>query len=225
MIDSGIATEKITLGLCGCATADVASQVQQGIAFGVTTFLLLPPFYFKDVDDTGLFDWFSRLFASVDLRAQFILYHIPQVTQVPLSFDLVVRLRKAFPDRVLAIKDSAGNWNETRIVLENGEIPVLVGDERLLHKAAALGGKGSITGMANLHPQRMRTLFETQVEDTALSAEVDMMVSVPVIPALKQAMVATTGEAGWGNVRAPLQPLKGRAQTAIAAMFAKEHSA
>lgn len=219
LIESGVAAEKMTLGLCGSAIGDVVAQVQQGVGFGITGFLLVPPFYFKGLDDAGLFDWHAQLFEASDPRARFILYHIPQVTQVALSFDLVTRLRAAFPDRILAIKDSAGQWDNTKALLDSGEIPVLVGDERLLHKAAAMGGAGSICGMANLYPQRMRTLFDTRTEDAALSADVELIVSVPVIPALKQAMVARTGNAGWGNVRAPLRALTGEAHAAVAARF------
>jgi 4-hydroxy-tetrahydrodipicolinate synthase len=76
-----------------------------------------------------------------------------------------------------------------------------------LHKAVALGAVGSICGMANLHPARMRTLFETGQEDTALSREVDLIVARPVIPALKLIMAKTTGHAGWERMRAPLAPL------------------
>ncbi|MGI9401081.1 MAG: dihydrodipicolinate synthase family protein [Rhizobiaceae bacterium] len=225
MIDSGITTNKIILGLCGSAIGDVTSQVQQGIEFGLSTFLLPPPFYFKEIDDAGLFEWFSRLFDSVDGRAQFVLYHIPQLTQVPLSIDLVTGLQEAFPERVLAIKDSAGNWEDTKQILEGGGIPVLVGDERLLHKAAALGGKGAISGMANLYPQRMRTVFDTQVEDRRLSEEVDRMISIPVIPALKQAMVDSIGIEAWANVRPPLQRLSSEDRAVIADLFTQEHSA
>ena len=219
MIDSGVPNEKITLGLCGSAIGDVVSQVQQGVGFGITRFLLLPPFYFKDLDDAGLFEWHAKLFEATDPKARFILYHIPQVTHVPLSLDLVKRLYATFPDRILAIKDSAGQWDNTLALLESGEIPVLVGDERLLHNAAAMGGAGSICGMANLYPRRMQTLFDTQVEDTALSSDVELIVSVPVIPALKQAMVAKTGNPSWSNIRAPLQALTGEARAVIAAKF------
>lgn len=219
LIDSGIPVERMTLGLCGSALGDVATQVQQGIEFGITGFLLLPPFYFKGLDDAGLFEWHAKLVQMTDSRARFILYHIPQVTQVPLSIDLVKRLYASFPDRVLAIKDSAGQWDHTKALLDSGGIPVLVGDERLLHKAAAMGGAGSICGMANLYPQRLRTLFDTQTEDAALSSDVDLIVSVPVIPALKQAMVSKTGDASWAIVRAPLQALTDEARAAIADRF------
>lgn len=222
VINSGITPLQMTLGLCGSAVADVAAQAAQGLAFGVTKFLLLPPFYFKGVDDVGLLNWHAKLFETTDQRAKFILYHIPQVTHIPLSLDLVLKLRRTFSGRVMAIKDSAGKWDDTRALLQSGKIPVLVGDERLLHKAAAMGAIGSICGMANLYPQRLRTLFDTHAEDTALSSEVDLIVSVPVIPALKQIMASRTGDVSWGNLRAPLQALSGQARASITEHFACE---
>lgn len=222
MVNSGISADAITLGLCGSAIADVLAQIRQGTALEIKQFLLLPPFYFKNLDDDGLFEWHSKLFENADPTARFILYHIPQITQVPLSYDLIMRLVAAFPDRVLAIKDSAGQWDNTRPLIESGKVPILVGDERLLHKAAALGAAGSICGMANLYPARMRTLFNTHIEDEALSREVDLIVSGPVIPALKLAMVAKTGNSDWQYLRAPLQPLTGEAKAAIITHFSTE---
>lgn len=219
MLGSGVARDQMTLGLCASAISDAATQVQQGVAMGINRFLLLPPFYFKGLDDDGLYDWHAQLFEMAQPSARFILYHIPQITQVPLSIDLVMRLHAGFPDRVVALKDSAGQWNDTRAVLESKEIPVLVGDERLLHRAAAMGGAGSICGMANIHPRRLRTLFDTHAEDPGLSSEVDLIVSHPVIPALKCAMVAMTGNADWANLRAPLRPLAPTAKAAIEARF------
>lgn len=219
-IACGIAPDAITLGISTSAVSDAAAQIKQGSDSGITKFLLLPPYYFKGVDDAGLFDWHKALFDVSDPSAKFILYHIPQVTQVPLSFDLIMRLKDAFPDRVFGVKDSAGQWDNTRQLLEGSGLPILVGDERLLHKAAALGAAGSICGMANLYPARMRTIFENHAEDADLSAKVDLILSVPVIPALKQAMVAMTGNPDWQYTRAPLQPLKAEARAAITDRFA-----
>ena len=222
MIASGVPKSVMTLGVCASAIADAVSQVEQGIVFGVTRFLLLPPFYFKGCEDQGLYDWHAQLFALADPRAKFILYHIPQVTQVPLSVELVLRLRANFPEKIMAIKDSAGQWDNTRALLDAGAIPVLVGDERLLHKAAAIGGAGSICGMANLHTERMVRLFDTHAEDAELSNMVSVIVSVPVIPALKQVMVAMTGDASWANLRAPFRTLSSADSAVIAAKFHAE---
>jgi 4-hydroxy-tetrahydrodipicolinate synthase len=219
LINSGIAADAITLGLCGSAISDVVLQTRQGAELGITKFLLVPPFYFKDLNDDGLFEWHAKLFELVDPSARFVLYHIPQITQVPFSYDLIMRLYATFPKRVLAIKDSAGQWDNTRPLLESGTVPILVGDERLLHKAAAMGAAGSICGMANLRPARMRTLFETRTEDVALSADVSLIVSLSVIPAMKQAMVVMSGNPDWGHLRAPLRPLNADDGAKITAKF------
>lgn len=219
LLDAGIGAEKMFIGLCATSLGDTLAQIDQALGFGIDTFLLLPPFYFPAPSDAGLRDWHETLFARADKRAKFILYHIPQITAVPLSFDLVTGLRSDFPERVVAIKDSSGNWANTEGLLRHGKIPVLVGDERLLHRALPLGAAGSICGMANLHPARLCALFDTAVEDVALSRQVDVVVSGPVIPALKVLMVHQTGNVGWANLRAPLAPL---GQDAAAALLAQD---
>lgn len=220
MIRAGVSPDVLTVGICASALSDAAAQIAQAREFDVTRFLLLPPFYFNDLDDEGLFEWHERLFETVDPAAQFILYHIPQLSQVPLSVDLILRLKTAHPNRVLAVKDSAGQWENTRALLDTRAIAVLVGDERLLHRAMPLGAAGSICGMANLHPDRLRTIFDTHAEDTELSKAVDLIVSGPVIPALKRAMVAATGNVDWGHLRAPLRPVSAQIGAALDGRFA-----
>lgn len=202
-----IDAQQITLGICGNSVGDAVSQVHQGLEFGVKHFLLLPPFYFPDPSDDGLFEWHARLFASVGKTAKFILYHIPQITNVSYSIELVERLNTTFPDRIAGIKDSSGDWDNAVQLLKLDSIPVLVGDERLLHRAANLGAAGSICGMSNLHPARMCRIFETQTEDRALSAQVDLILSQPVIPAIKVLMAHMKGSPEWEPVRPPLSPL------------------
>jgi len=177
----------------------------------------LPPFYFPAPDDTGLRAWHAALFAQADRRAKFILYHIPQITGVPLSFDLVTGLRGDFPERVVAIKDSSGNWENSERLLIWGGLPVLVGDERLLHRALALGAAGSICGMANLHSARLRALFDTGTEDLALTRQVDAVVAGPVVPAVKVLLAAQTGDPAWERVRPPLAPPGPGARAALLA--------
>lgn len=219
MINAGIPSKQIFAGICATSPGDALAQVDQAVAHGITTFLLLPPFYFPAPGDAGLRDWHAQVFAQADPQARFILYHIPQLSGVPLSFDLVMGLRATHPERVIAIKDSSGDWANTERMLKHGNIPVLVGDERLLHRAIPLGAAGSICGMSNLYPARLSALFATAQEDAALSREVDAVVAGPVVPALKALMVAQTGEAAWAHLRAPLSPLPDEARTALLACF------
>ncbi|WP_226781275.1 dihydrodipicolinate synthase family protein [Oceaniglobus trochenteri] len=208
---------RVVVGLCATSVGDVLAQVDQALEFGIQTFLLLPPFYFPAPGDAGLRTWHEDLFAQADTRAKFILYHIPQVTAVPLSFDLVTGLRRDFPERVVGIKDSSGSWDNAERLLKEGNLPVLVGDERLLHRAFPLGAAGSICGMANLHPARLRALFDTSTEDEALSREVGLVVSGPVIPALKILMARNSGNAAWERMRGPLAPLPDAAREKLLA--------
>ena len=129
------------------------------------------------------------------------------MTGVALSPQLVGRLAARFPDQLLAVKDSSGSWGNATDLLSLDAIPVLVGDERLLHRAVAMGGAGAITGMANLYPDRMHRIFSTATEDAVLSAEVTRIVAQPVIPMMKALLAQQTGEPGWVRVRAPLEPL------------------
>lgn len=206
--NGGISPDKIVLGICATAIPDAAAQVEQGLSFGIQDFLLLPPFYYKGSSDDGLYEWHSQLIATTAPSARFILYHIPQVTGVPLSLALVARLSAAFPDRLLAIKDSSGDWENARALLDQNSLPVLVGDERLLHRAAEIGCAGSITGMANLYPARLSRILKTSEVDVALSAQVDAVVSGAVIPALKVLVASAYGDPDWERVRPPLTPLE-----------------
>lgn len=215
LLAAGCPAEKIIVGVAANAVADAVSQVREGLDHGISSFLLLPPFYFKGLSDAGLVDWHMQVFARTDSAARFILYHIPQVSGVGLPVPVIARLADAAKGRVRAIKDSSGDWQNARALLDLGTVPVLVGDERILHKAVAEGASGAITGMANLYPARMARIVETADEDPALSEEVTRIVSVPVVAALKAVMSARTGDSGWNRLRAPLAPLDEKARATL----------
>ncbi len=200
--------EKIVLGICATSVADAAGQVAEGSERGVTRCLVLPLFYFKDVGDAGLCDWYENLLARTPPATKFILYNIPQFSGVALSPGLITHLVSHSPDRLIAVKDSSGDWDSTHSLLIGQELPVLVGDERHLHRAVALGGGGAISGFANLHPDRLKRVIETGVEDRLVVEEVERIVSAPVIPALKALLAVRSGELGWERPRPPLTLLE-----------------
>lgn len=215
LVDSGIPPEKILQTVYASALGEAKQQIQYAREFGVKRFLLVPPFYFKGCSDDGLFTWHADLLNDTPSDTKFVLYHIPQVTGVPLSPELILRLARGFRDRFIGVKDSSGDWENALKLLGLDAIPVLVGDERLLHKAIALGGAGAITGMANIYPERMLRLFETAVEDRELSADVSRIVEYPVIPTLKAILARDSDQTGWQRVRAPLEPICNETRNAL----------
>ena len=68
----------------------VANNVVQAGCGGV---LMLPPFYYKGVSDEGIYRYFASIADAVaDSRLRIYLYHIPPVSQVPISLALIERL-------------------------------------------------------------------------------------------------------------------------------------
>ena len=52
---------------------------------GVDTVVMLPPFYYKDVTDDGLFAGYSEVVQRIgDARLSVVLYHIPQMSAQPI---------------------------------------------------------------------------------------------------------------------------------------------
>ncbi len=206
-LSGSLSADRIVLGISAASVEDAAAHVRQGLAHGIRDFLLSAPFYYSAVDDDGLFAWHSQLIQATAAEARFVLYNIPQVTGVALSPALAGRLGASFPDRIQAIKDSSGDWATSSAFLSEGRLPVLIGDERLLHRALPLGCAGSISGMANLYPERMASVFSQAREDAALSRLVDRIVSGPVNAGLKVLLARDKNDPAWEAVRPPLSPL------------------
>jgi 4-hydroxy-tetrahydrodipicolinate synthase len=80
---------------------------------------MLPPFYYKDVTEEGLYRYFSEVVQRVgDARLKIYLYHIPPVAMVGITTGLVERLLAAYPNAIAGMKDSSGDWNNTKTFLD-----------------------------------------------------------------------------------------------------------
>lgn len=191
------------------AIGDAVAQIKTALSYDCRAILLPPPFYFKNVSEDGLFDWFSACFAHVgpDLR-DVILYHIPSVTEVPVPLTLVQRLKAAHPTVVYGVKDSGGDWNYSSALLaENPDLTILIGDERHLGRAVPLGAEGAISGTANLFPEILLPLIEKGRTDERVIKIVDEILRFPVTPAVKALLAHRTQRETWRRVASPLRPL------------------
>jgi 4-hydroxy-tetrahydrodipicolinate synthase len=222
---SGSAVDAARVTVCICATdlEQARAQADQALARGVRNLLLTPPFYFKGIDDQALYSWLASFIASLapnDVRI--ILYHIPQVTQVGLSLPLIRCLKERFGDTIFGIKDSSGDWGNSQTLLKFDDLAVLIGDERLLAKAAPLGGAGAISGMANLIAGLLAEIVQTGKQNNALCELVEEVVRHPVTPLVKALVGAVYDEAIWNNVRAPLSPAQPGVADDLAVMLKKQ---
>lgn len=222
MIAGEISPDQIIVTICASSIADAISQAYAALARGVKRLLVTPPFYFKPLSDVGLYTWFSSFAEAVSEQApSLILYHIPQVTQVPLSVSMVQHLKDAHGDLVFGVKDSSGDWDNTVELLKINDLAVLVGDERLLAKAANIGAAGAISGMANLFPGLMVKLVETGETNPMINEIVNDLVQHPVTPAIKALVGEMHNAPEWRRARTPLESTPEPVIAALGSLLAK----
>jgi 4-hydroxy-tetrahydrodipicolinate synthase len=197
----------------GCAALpDTITLTRHGVQSGCAACLVLPPFFWKDASDDGLYTSYARLIDAVgDARLRLYLYHIPQVSGVPLSVGLIARLAAAFPGIVAGVKDSAGDWNNTSALLARvPQLAIMVGHEPHLPKLMRAGGAGTICGVANVHPALVRALLSpdvTPADEGRMATFLDIAFRQPLLPGFKAIVAERTADPGWMAVRPPLVPL------------------
>src|SRR5271154_3660982 len=214
LIEAGVPPEKLMPGTGTCSTTEAASLTRHAVGHGCGGVLMLPPFYYKGVSDDGIFAFLSIVVdkvASSDLRVY--LYHIPPVAQVGYSLDLVGRFIAAYPENVVGLKDSSGDWSNTAALLERFPgFAVFPGSEVFLLEALRKGGAGCITASGNVNVPGIRKVYENwrgpQAED--LQAEITTLrkalQAYPMIPALKRIVAHFHDDLEWSAVRPPLVP-------------------
>jgi 4-hydroxy-tetrahydrodipicolinate synthase len=201
--------QQVLGGVTATSVSEAVDQARMLIDRDCRGVLLAPPFYFKNVTDEGLYRWFSQVCEKIGNRARDIfLYHIPSVTQAALSIGLIGRLKAAFPEVVVGVKDSGGDWTYTEQLLQkHGNLILLIGDERHLAAGIRLGAQGAISGLANVCPQRLLKMINLGEDDSPVVAMVDEILKFPVTPAVKALLAHRQNDPAWLNVRAPLVAL------------------
>ena len=216
LIASGIPAGRLMPGTGCTSLPETVLLTRHAVEAGCAGVLVLPPFFYKAVTDDGLFDYFTRLIERVDHPApRIVLYHIPQVAGVGLSVSLVRRLREAFPEAVVGIKDSSGDWTNTSALLGIEGLTVYPGTELLMPRAFAAGSTGCITATANVNAPALVHLADLLRDDpeageAAFEPVRQVRLAVqehPPIPAMKAVLARRTGDTRWRNVRPPLVAL------------------
>jgi 4-hydroxy-tetrahydrodipicolinate synthase len=227
LIDASVPASRMMPGTGCCALTDSVELTRHAVRRGAAGVLMLPPFYYKGVSDDGLFASYAEVIERVgDSRLRIYLYHIPPVSQVPISLALIERLLKAYPGTIAGIKDSSGDWNNTRAMLERFQpqgFDVFAGSENFLLATLRAGGAGCITATGNVHPGPIAQLSRTwqQADADAQQKRLDEVRATfskfPMIPALKAGIASFSGDPEWATVRPPLVKLDDRQIAALRA--------
>jgi 4-hydroxy-tetrahydrodipicolinate synthase len=215
LVAGGIPAETLIPGTGCAALPDTIELTRHALSLGVRGTLTLPPFYYKPLSEDGVFASFARLIEAVGSDAlDLYLYHIPQMSGVPITVGLIDRLMAEFPGVVTGLKDSSGDWDNTaRIIAAFPGIETYSASEALIVRNVAAGGAGCISASANVNVAGIMALIRGlgSAEEDALLASVSAIRSVyealPLIPAIKATVAARLGDPGYAIVRPPLVAL------------------
>lgn len=247
LIAAGIDPARMMPGTGCCSISETVTLTAHAVRHGCAGVLMLPPFYYKNVSEEGLYRYFCEVVQRVgDTRLRIYLYHIPPVAVVGITPGLVERLLKAYPTAIAGMKDSSGDWNNTRMFLDSfvtgssGGAPfdVFVGSESFLLENMRNGGAGTISATANVNPAAIYALFveardkarnrehaaslEDQQARLNIVREVFARKSWPsMIGALKQALAIYGNDPEWARVRPPLIGLTNEQARKLAAELEK----
>jgi len=169
LVAAGIDPSRMMPGTGCCSITETVALTADAVRHGCAGVLMLPPFYYKDVTEEGLLRYFSEVVQRVgDTRLKIYLYHIPPVAIVGITPKLVERLLKAYPNTIAGMKDSSGDWNNTKTFLDAfaetaraaRSFDVFVGSESFLLANMRHGGAGTISATANVNLAAIYELYE-----------------------------------------------------------------
>ena len=229
LVAAGIDPSRMMPGTGCCSVTETVELTAHAVKHGCAGVLMMPPFYYKNVSEEGLYRYFSEVVQRVgDTRLKIYLYHIPPVAIVGITPKLVERLLKAYPTAITGMKDSSGDWNNTKTFLDafaTDGFDVFVGSESFLLANMRDDGAGTISATANVNPAAIHKLYaESAVAPKAFGAvsadlerqqaRLNVVRAVfsnrkfpSMIAALKQAIAIYRNEPEWARVRPPLVEL------------------
>jgi len=217
LINAGVDPKVMIPGTGLTNLVDTARLTRHAVERGCLGAMILPAFYFKGVTDDGLFSYFSRLIEMVDHPdLRIYLYHIPQVSGVGLSIDLVRRLHDAYPETVVGIKDSSGDWENTKALLSIDGLITYPGAELPVIDAIRLGAPGCISATANLNGRRIAEVIDLCHQGEWEKAEARhqdvrgirlLFQDYAPIPAQKALLARALDEPRWNTLRPPLMAM------------------
>ena len=219
LVAGGVSPSALMPGTGHSALSDSIEMTKAAVELGCAGVLMLPPFYYKGVPDEGLYRNFAEVIERVgDERLQLYLYHIPPVAQVPITLNLIEKLLSRYPGIVAGVKDSSGDWSNTKAMLDNFAkqgFDVFAGSEVFLLDNMRNGGTGCITATGNVNPGPIDNVYRNwrSAEADRLQAGITTTRKIvqkqPMISALKAIVAHFANDPQWETVRPPLVELTG----------------
>ena len=208
--NAGFASDEVIFGTGSCATGDAIAATRAAVAAGFFNALVLPPFYYKNAAEDGLYAYYARLIEGVgDDRFRLYLYHFPQLSMTPITHTLIQRLREGFGPVIAGLKDSSGDFDGTLGFVGAAEdFDVFPANEGVLLEGLRNGCAGVISATTNASASLARQTVSASGDQAmdyqeTLTAVRLAIAKHPLSAALKQIQAWRSGDDSWLDVLPP----------------------
>ena len=216
LVQAGLSPRTLLPGTSSSNITDTVLLTRHAESVGCRGALLLPPFYYKNPTEDGLFAFYSEVAQRVGGSILLYFYHFPQQSAVPITVSLIARLLKAYPGKFKGIKDSTGDIPNLKGYIDHfaaDGFEVYSGADARFQESLRLGAAGCITATSNITSPLAARIYAAP--DSADANEAQAMLArvraaiglAQTIPAVKTIAAHLSGIADWANVRPPHCPL------------------
>lgn len=204
----------------GCANLPetiVASR--QALEWGAEAAMVLPPFFFKGLNDAGLLSYYRAVCDAMPANGKIMLYHIPPISQIPIPLAVIDGVLESHPHMLYGLKDSGGEPEFTSTLVQRyPSMSTFTGGAPLFTRALADGAAGGIFALANAFPGELRTILDGGPQAATAQERMSFLTQAVkpygAIPALKALLPQLSG-LPHTSVRAPLVNLSAAQTTEL----------
>ena len=220
LISNKINPKILIPGTGSSSVKDSIDMTKHAVSVGVRAVLLLPPFYYKNVSDEGIINYFRKIIEETgDSEFHYLLYNFPKTTSVNLNFNIIETLLKLYPKNLVGMKDSSGDKdNMLKIIKYFGNFSLFCGDDSLTLDVCRRGGAGAITAGTNIAGKLLCFIVNNYKKEKEISNfdEIQsLMVNIrktlvthELISAMKAYLSIFDNIPDWNNVMPPLKKIE-----------------
>ena len=220
LIDNKIDPRKLLPGTGLNSIKDTVIFTKAVAKINVKGVLVLPPSYYKNINNAGLIDFYIRVVEEVgESNLHYLLYHFPQMTSVNINLIVIEKLLYKYPDNIVGIKDSSGDIeNMIKMIKIFKDFSVFSGSDSLALKAVRSGGAGAITAVSNISGQLLNFIIKNWKKESLISNFTDFQdLQVEIrsnifhhqpISVLKAFLSTKHDNPEWNRLLPPLTSLK-----------------
>jgi 4-hydroxy-tetrahydrodipicolinate synthase len=213
--EAGLPMDRFMVGTGASALSDAVRLTSGAREMGFAGALLLPPFYYKGIDDESLYAYVARVVeqAGGGLMGLY-LYHIPQIAIVGYPHAVIERLAAHYPEMIAGVKDSSGDFEHSlELARRFPALAIFPGSESFLARAPEAGFAGCISATTNVNGAfvgRGWKARDTEAGRAALDAGGairDAVAKLPFVPAVKWVLSEMRNDPEWRRTQLPLRGL------------------